>query len=483
MAQDHSSHPELVPTMEWVESAEIQESLDKFFQTSFSQDINRKIEAARANPLPEPKSRKLIAILVEAILLLLGVNPASCPEATEDCVQLCVKNNILKYHAWGDLRFVRNPDRISARRLEEKALATKMQLSLPFPEVGMLMVVTLLLKLERGPKSATSRAIKEHFLFERAKTAALVYDRESCSGIFAINNCPERYSFTVQDGDQATTVARTATSGPDDEFKLFGFEETHREIVIKDNGSSSDYPPPSGKRLASKSPQRTLFRPTPDAERESAAKQTSNIHGTSRPIFHTGAQETKRRMISNGGLDTARSAWPSKADIAPMATSRREEAPRFQAAPPCIPVQSKVNWNEKDMGSIMPARVRMLDDGKLIIESEAVQEMLNALRVIKGGLIRSDVEVAGNAYNQMISAFPERVRDAIGLTPIGGDTLAQCKMQTLTAQRVRSSVGRISKALEEVDEGVASIRASLSHEHHSIGILKQLLRSLEDELE
>ncbi|CAH0020654.1 unnamed protein product [Clonostachys rhizophaga] len=478
MAEDDSSNPELIPTVEWIESAGIQESLDEFFQTPFARDIDKKIEAARVNPLPEAKSRKLIGILVEAILLLLGVNPDSCPEATEDCVKLCVKNNILKHRAWGGLPFVRNPDRISARLLNEQALATKMQLALPFPEVGMLMVVALLLKLERGSKSSTSRAIKEHFLFERAKLAALVYDRESCNGIFAINNCPERYSFAAQDDDDAPTVAPTTTSGPDDEGKWlrFGGIEGNREIVINDNDNSTDHSPRSGKRLAGETPQSTLIHPTPDAERESTAKQTSNIHGTSRPIIHTGPWEPRRMRHDDPSI------LPSTADIVPRGTSRQEETPRVQAAPPSITVQSDTSRNGSDMG-VLPACARVLDDGKLVMEPEAVQEMFNAFRAIKGGLVESNIEAAGNAYNQMILAFPESLRDAMELSTTGGDTVAQGKSQTLRARRVSSRIGRISKALEEIDERVASIRALLSHEHHAIAKLKQLLHSLEDELE
>ncbi|CAG9936332.1 unnamed protein product [Clonostachys rosea f. rosea IK726] len=482
MAEDDDSNPELIPTVEWIESAGIQESLDEFFKTPFARDVNKRIEAARANPLPEAKSRKLIGILVEAILLLLDVNPASCPEATEDCVKLCVKFNILKHHAWGGLPFVRNPDRISARLLHEQALATKMQLALPFPEVGMLMVVALLLKLERGSKSATSRAIKDHFLFERAKLAALVYDRKSCSGIFAIDNCPERYSFTTQDDDDAPTVAPNTTSGPDGEGKWlrFGGIEGNREIVINDNDNSADHSPRSRKRLASETPQSSLLRSTPDAEREPTAKQTSNIHGTSRPIIHTGPREPWHMRYGDPSL--LRFASASTADIVPTGTSRQEETPRVQAAPPSITVQSDASRNGSDTG-VLPACARVLDDGKLVMEPEAVQEMFNAFRAIKGGLVESDIEVAGNAYNQMILAFPESLRDAMELSTTNGDTVAQGMSQTLRVRKVSSRIGRISKALEEIDERVASLRALLSHEHHAIAKLKQLLHSLEDELE
>ncbi|CAI6099260.1 unnamed protein product [Clonostachys chloroleuca] len=482
MAEVDSSNPELIPTVEWIESAGIQESLDKFFQTPFARDVNKKIEAARAKPLPEDKSRKLIGILVEAIILLLGVNPASCPEATEDCVKLCVKNNILKHRAWGGLHFVRNPDRIGARLLNEQALATKMQLALPFPEVGMLMAVSLLLKLDRGSKSATARAIKEHFLFERAKLAALVYDRESCNGVFAINNCPERYSFTAQNDDDARTVAPTTTSGPDDEVKWFrsGEIETNKEIVINDDENSTNHSPGARKRLASGSSQSTLLRSTPDAERESTAKQTSNIHGTSRPIIHTSPWKPWRTRYGDPSIVRFTSA--STADLVPTGTSRQEETPRVQAAPPSITIQSDASRNGSDTG-VLPACARVLDDGKLVMEPEAVQEMFNAFRAIKRGLVESNIAAAENPYNQMILAFPESLRDAMELSTIGVDTVAQGKSQTLRARKVSSRIGRISKALEEIDERVASIRALLSHEHHVIAKLKQLAHSLEDELE
>ncbi|CAG9984981.1 unnamed protein product [Clonostachys byssicola] len=478
MAQDDSSNPEVIPTKEWVESVEIQESLDEFFQEPFARDLIKKIEANRVNPLPEVKSRKLIEILVDAILELLGVNPGACPDATEDCVKLCVKYNILKHQVWGRLPFVKHPDRISARLLHEQALATKMQLSLPFPEVGMLMVVSLLLKLEGSSKSSTSRAIKEHFLFERAKLAALVYNRESCNGIFAINNCPERYSFTAQEDNHAPSVAQTTASGPEDQGKRFRFVEfgSNKEIVINDDDNSADHSPRSRKRFASGSSQSTLPQPTPDAEREPTAKQTSNIHGTSRPIIHTSPPRTQY------GNPSYRFDSQSAADIVPTGTSHQEETPKVQAHPPSITVQSDASRNGSDAG-VLPACARVLDDGKLVMEPEAVQEMFNAFRAIKGGLLKSDIGVAANAYNQMMLAFPESLRDSMELSMTGVDTVAQGKAQTLRAQIVSGRIGRMSKALEEIDERVASIRALLSHEHHAIANLKQLLKSVEDDLE
>ncbi|VUC28748.1 unnamed protein product [Clonostachys rosea] len=486
MAQEHGFHPELLPTREWIESAGIQESLDQFSQTPLSHDINKKIKAARAKPLPKDKSDKLIAILVEAIVLILGVNPASCPEAMEDCIEICVKNNILKPSAWRDLPFVRSPDRISARLLDEQALATKKQLALPFPEVGMLMVVTLLLKLDRGTKNTTSRAIKQHFLFQRAKMAALVYDRDTCSGIFAISNCPKCYSFTEQADGRPPTAARTTTSGPDDEFKWLRLGEANREIATKDNDSSSDYSPPGGKPVTGESAQRTLLRPAPGTKQEPTAKQTSNIHGTSRPIIHTSSRETKRRRISISDLfgSPTRFPWVPKTDFEAMRTSRRQERSTFPtttAAPPPTPERSDAGRNGNNMS--VSARARVLDDGRPTMEPDAAQKMFDSFRAIKEGLVKSDTKAAVDAYNQMVSTFPEGVRDKMDLTTVSGDTLAQGKLQRARARKISTNFGRVSKALEEVDEGVAIIRASLAHEHHAIRRLKQMLLSLEDELE